>query len=299
MASLLSGCDISGRVSRETCRESRNCFGGPLSAHVESPPTTLVRPIPRILTVANQKGGVGKTTTVVNLAAALGELGWRVLVIDLDPQANATTGLGVAPEKVGASSYDLLLANASVDETVIATEFSNLSLIPATVDLAGAEVELVGKKNRETLLKAALSVSRETFDFTFVDCPPSLGLLTINGFTAAKEVLLPIQCEYYALEGVGQLVHNVGLIRSSLNPDLEISVVVLTMYDARTKLSLQVAKDVKDYFNDRVCATMIPRSVRISEAPSFGQPITVFDSLSRGATAYLELAREVSGGNAT
>lgn len=260
---------------------------------------SFVRPLPRVLTVANQKGGVGKTTTSVNLAAALGELGWRTVIVDLDPQANATTGLGVAPEKVNVSSYDLLLGNCTFDEARIETGFENLSIIPATVDLAGAEVELVSAKKRDTRLKTALDVSRETYDFAFIDCPPSLGLLTVNGFVAAREVLLPIQCEYYALEGVGQLVHNVGLVRTNLNPELEISAVVLTMYDARTKLTHQVSQDVRDYFGERVCQTVIPRSVRLSEAPSFGRPITVFDALSRGATAYRELAQEVSGGNAS
>ncbi len=262
------------------------------------PTSGFIRPTPRILTVANQKGGVGKTTTSVNLAAALAELGWRVLVVDLDPQANATTGLGVSPEKVDKSSYDLLIQDSSVAETAIDTDFANIQLVPATPDLAGAEVELVGLKRRESRLKDALNVSRETFDFAFVDCPPSLGLLTVNGLTAAQEILVPIQCEYYALEGVGQLVHNVGLVQGSLNPELEISAVLLTMFDARTKLSHQVARDVRDYFGERVCATVIPRSVRISEAQSYGQPITAFDSLSRGASAYRELAKEISGGSA-
>lgn len=283
------------------CRNENeeSCMAEEVSQTRTGSARSFVRPLPRVLTVANQKGGVGKTTTSVNLAAALGELGWRTVIVDLDPQANATTGLGVAPEKVNVSSYDLLLGNCTFDEARIETGFENLSIIPATVDLAGAEVELVSAKKRDTRLKTALDVSRETYDFAFIDCPPSLGLLTVNGFVAAREVLLPIQCEYYALEGVGQLVHNVGLVRTNLNPELEISAVVLTMYDARTKLTHQVSQDVRDYFGERVCQTVIPRSVRLSEAPSFGRPITVFDALSRGATAYRELAQEVSGGNAS
>jgi chromosome partitioning protein len=257
----------------------------------------FVRPTPRIITVANQKGGVGKTTTAVNLAAALGELDWKVAVIDLDPQGNATTGLGVAPEKVGSSMYDVLLHGESLAESLVPTDYKNLFVAPATVDLAGAEVELVPVMSRESRLKAAIEALGDEYDFVLIDCPPSLGLLTINGFVAAKEILLPIQCEYYALEGVGQLVQNTELVRAHLNGDLEITAVVLTMYDARTKLAFQVAQDVRGYFGERVCSTIIPRSVRLSEAPSFGQPIGIFDPLSRGAVAYRELAEEVSGGN--
>lgn len=253
---------------------------------------------PRVLAVANQKGGVGKTTTAVNLAAALGEQGWRTLVVDLDPQANATTALGVEPEKVDISTYDVLLSGTSMEECAIETEFKNLSLAPATVDLAGAEVELVPALSREMRLRQAIEAIKEPYDYVMIDCPPSLGLLTINGLTGAREIILPIQCEYFALEGVGQLVQNVELVKAHLNPQLEISTVVLTMYDARTKLSSQVAADVRNYFGDRVCASVIPRSVRLSEAPSYGQPISIFDPLSRGAQAYSELAEEVSGGNA-
>lgn len=257
---------------------------------------SFVRDLPRVITVANQKGGVGKTTTAVNLAAALGELGWRSVLIDLDPQGNASTGLGVNPEKVENSVYDALLHDTDPKECLVTTSFQNLSLIPATVDLAGAEVELVPVMSRELRLRGIADAIKDDFDFVIIDCPPSLGLLTVNGFAAADEILLPIQCEYYALEGVGQLVQTVDLVKSHLNPKLEISMVLLTMYDARTKLSSQVAKDVQGHFTDRVCETVIPRSVRLSEAPSFGQPISVFDPLSRGASAYQQLAQEVSGG---
>jgi chromosome partitioning protein len=257
-----------------------------------------MRPLPRHITVANQKGGVGKTTTAINLAAALGDLGWRTAVIDLDPQGNATTGFGFAADRAEASTYDVLLQGATLAECLVPTGYTNVDLAPATVDLAGAEVELVPALSRELRLKQAVEHLESPYDYLIIDCPPSLGLLTINGFAAAKEILLPIQCEYYALEGVGQLVQNTELIRSHLNAKLEISTVVLTMYDARTKLSNQVANDVRSYFGERVCRTVIPRSVRLSEAPSFGQPITIFDPLSRGALAYRELATEVSGGPA-
>lgn len=265
--------------------------------HAEaSASSQFARSVPRIITIANQKGGVAKTTTALGLGAALGELGWRVAIIDLDPQANATTGLGVAPEKTNASMYDVLLQGTTLQECLIGSGYPNLWIAPATVDLAGAEVELVPALSRELRLRQALAQLEEPYDFIFIDCPPSLGLLTINGLAAAKEVLVPIQTEYYALEGVGQLVQNIELVKAHLNVELEISMVVLTMFDARTKLGLQVAKDVRQYFGDRVCKTVIPRSVRLSEAPSFGQPITVFDPLSRGALAYRELAEEVSGG---
>ncbi len=252
----------------------------------------------RILTVANQKGGVGKTTTAVNLSSALGEEGKRVLLVDLDPQANATTGVGVDSEKIDNSTYDLLLGDSEPAECVVETIYPNLWLAPATIDLAGAEVELVSELARENRLKNSLAKVSDQYDFVIIDCPPSLGLLTINGFIAAREVLLPIQCEYYALEGVGQLVQNVDRIRSALNPELHISHVLLTMYDARTKLSSQVSRDVKQFFGDRLCKTVIPRSVRLSEAPSYGQPISVFDPLSRGAGAYRDLAKEVIDGEA-
>ena len=258
----------------------------------------LPRPTPRILAVANQKGGVGKTTTAVNLGAALAELGYRVLVVDLDPQGNATTGLGIDARSFENSMYDVLMRDVALEDAVEPTSMKNLFVAPATIDLAGAEIELVPSFSRELKLRKALESVTGDFDFTLIDCPPSLGLITVNGLAAADEVLVPIQCEYYALEGLGQLLRNVHLVQSNLNEKLDVSTIVLTMYDARTKLAEQVADEVRTHFGNKVCKNVIPRTVRISEAPSFGQPITVFDPASRGAIAYRELAREVSGGEA-
>jgi len=255
-------------------------------------------PLPRILAVANQKGGVGKTTTTVNLGAALADLGYRVLVVDLDPQGNASTGLGINIRGLQASMYDVILSDVPIEDCVEASSVKNLFVAPASLDLAGAEIELVPAFSRELRLKHALEEVRDDYDYVLIDCPPSLGLLTINGMAAAGEVLVPIQCEYYALEGLGQLMRNVGLVTKNLNPSLDITTIVLVMYDARTKLSDQVAQEVRDHFGAKVCKIMIPRTVRLSEAPSFGQPITAFDPSSRGAVAYRELAREVSGGPA-
>ena len=254
------------------------------------------RPIPRIMAVANQKGGVGKTTTAVNLGAALAELGYRVLVVDLDPQGNATTGLGIDARSFELSMYDVLMRDVSLEDAVEPTSMKNLFVAPATIDLAGAEIELVPSFSRELKLRRALEAVSGDFYFILIDCPPSLGLITVNGLAAADEVLVPIQCEYYALEGLGQLLRNVHLVQANLNDGLEVSTIVLTMYDARTKLSEQVADEVRTHFGNKVCRNLIPRTVRISEAPSFGQPITVFDPTSRGAIAYRELAKEVSGG---
>ncbi|MBA3267514.1 MAG: ParA family protein [Acidimicrobiia bacterium] len=252
--------------------------------------------MPRTLAIANQKGGVGKTTTAVNLGAGLADLGYRVLVIDLDPQGNATTGLGIDARNLGASVYDVLLADRALEDAIEPTAVRNLFVAPATLDLAGAEIELVPAFSRELKLRRAVDGLDGEYDFTLIDCPPSLGLLTVNGLAAADEVLVPVQCEYYALEGLGQLLRNIQLVQSNLNPRLELSTIVLTMYDARTKLSDQVASEVRTHFGDRVCRNIVPRSVRLSEAPSFGQPIIVFDPTSRGAIAYRELAKEVSGG---
>lgn len=252
--------------------------------------------LPRILAVANQKGGVGKTTTSVNLGAALAELGFRVLVIDLDPQGNATTGLGLNARNFDRSMYDVIMRESSLEDCIEPTTIRNLFVAPATIDLAGAEIELVPAFSRELKLKRAIDTVIDDFDFVLIDCPPSLGLITVNALAAAHEVLVPIQCEYYALEGVTQLMRNVHLVASNLNSGLEISTIVMTMYDARTKLSDQVVKDARAHFGNKVCRNIIPRTVRLSEAPSFGQPITAFDPSSRGAIAYRELAKEVSGG---
>lgn len=252
--------------------------------------------LPRVIAIANQKGGVGKTTTTVNLGAALAELDHRVLIVDLDPQGNASTGLGVDHRALEFTVYDLLLNDASADECIEPTDLKGLFLIAANLDLAGAEVELVNQMSRETRLKRSLDEVKDEYDYILIDCPPSLGLLTINALVAATEVLVPIQCEFYALEGLGQLTRNVELVKKNLNPSLDISTIVLVMYNSRTNLSEQVAQDVRSHFGDKVCRNVIPRNVRLSEAPSFGQPITVFDPSSRGAVAYRELAREVSHG---
>jgi chromosome partitioning protein len=252
--------------------------------------------LPRIVAIANQKGGVGKTTTAVNLSAALAELGYRVLVVDLDPQGNATTGLGINARNLESSIYDVLMHDLPLDECVEPTAVRNLFVAPATIDLAGAEIELVPAFSRELKLRRAVNELGGEFDFVVIDCPPSLGLLTVNGLAAATEVIVPIQCEYYALEGLGQLLRNVSLVQANLNPALIVSAVIMTMFDARTKLSEQVLAEVRAHFGARVCRNIVPRTVRLSEAPSFGQPIIVFDSSSRGALAYRELAKEVSGG---
>ena len=257
------------------------------------------KPFPRIIAVANQKGGVGKTTTTVNLSAALADLGYRTLVIDLDPQGNATTGLGLDPWAAEISMYDVLLRDAALEDCIEATSVRNLFVAPSKLDLAGAEVELVPAFSREMRLRRAIEPIQDDYQFIFLDCPPSLGLLTVNALAAASEVLVPVQCEYYALEGLGQLLRNVDLVKKSLNPVLEVSTLVLVMYDARTNLSTQVVDEVRAHFGDKVCRSLIPRNVRLAEASSFRQPITVFDPMSRGAIAYRTLAKEVSGGATT
>ena len=263
-----------------------------------TPSGRAIPPLPRVMAIANQKGGVGKTTTTVNLGACLADLGYRVLVVDLDPQGNASTGLGINIRGLQASMYDVILSDVPIEDCVEASSVRNLFVAPASLDLAGAEIELVPAFSRELRLRHALEEVRDDYDYVLIDCPPSLGLLTINGMAAATEVLVPIQCEYYALEGLGQLMRNVGLVTKNLNPSLEISTIVLVMYDARTKLSDQVVQEVRDHFGEKVCNIVIPRTVRLSEAPSYGQPIIAFDPSSRGAVAYRELAKEVSGGPA-
>jgi chromosome partitioning protein len=256
------------------------------------------RPLPRVIAVANQKGGVGKTTTTVNTAAALAQSGLRTLIVDLDPQGNASSGLGIDVRALSTTMYDVLLNDTSLDDCVEPTEVRNLFVAPANLDLAGAEIELVSAFSRELILRRAIEAVIDDYDYVFIDCPPSLGLLTINGLAAAHEVMVPIQCEYYALEGLGQLLQNVERVRKGLNPDLDVSTIVCVMYDARTNLSERVVDEIRDYFGNKVLRTVVPRNVRISEAPSFGQPITVYDPRSRGAIAYKDIAQEVHDGAA-
>jgi len=253
----------------------------------------IPHPLPRVIAIANQKGGVGKTTTTVNLGASLAELGLRTLLIDLDPQGNASTGLGIENRGLEHSMYHVMLHDEPLENVVEPTDVKNLFVAPASLDLAGAEIELVPAFSREQRLKRAIDAVIDDYDYVLIDCPPSLGLLTVNGLSAAKEVLVPIQCEYYALEGLGQLLRNVDLVKRNLNPELEMSTILCVMYDARTKLSDQVVNEVREHFGEKVLRSIIPRSVRLSEAPSFGQPITTFDTKSRGALAYRDAAKEV------
>lgn len=243
--------------------------------------------------VVNQKGGVGKTTTTVNLASYLATFGKKVLLIDIDPQSNAGVGLGIDRSQVKYCLYNVLIEEIPASEAIVKSSISNLSVLPSTPKLAGAEVELVNMEMRETRLKQALGAVKDEFDIIVVDCPPSLSLLTVNALTAADEVIIPIQCEYYALEGISQLTHTLELVRESLNPSLKIRGIILTMFDPRTILSSQVAEEARKYFGNKVFKTVIPRNVRLAEAPSFGQPILFYDPGSKGAEAYENLCREV------
>lgn len=247
----------------------------------------------KIIAVANQKGGVGKTTTSVNLSACIAERGKRVLLVDLDPQGNSTSGSGIDKDTISNSTYDALINQTPVSDCILPTSTQMMYIMPSDINLAGAEIELVSMMAREQVLKRALSAAQDEFDYIFIDCPPSLGLLTLNALTAANTLLVPIQCEYYALEGLSQLMNTVKIVRINLNPELEVEGVVLTMFDARTNLSAQVVGEVKKFFKNKVYDTIIPRSIRLGEAPSFGMPITQYDAKSTGAIAYSKLAEEL------
>ncbi len=249
----------------------------------------------RVIALANQKGGVGKTTTAINLSASLAKGGARVLLLDIDPQGNATSGVGLAKQEIRYCIYNSLIDDLSLKKIVVPTRWDNLMVAPATIQLAGAEIELVSMVSREEKLKRALEPLVDEYSFIIIDCPPSLGLLTLNALNAAHGVMIPIQCEYYALEGLGQLMNTINLVRKHLNENLNIEGVVLTMYDTRTKLSEQVAEEVRNYFKHYVYNTVIPRNIRLSEAPSYGQHILEYDPRSKGASLHLSLAREVLG----
>ncbi|MFC3041049.1 ParA family protein [Virgibacillus xinjiangensis] len=247
----------------------------------------------KILSIANQKGGVGKTTSSVNLSACLAELGNKVLLVDTDPQGNATSGVGVNKADMDRCIYNVLVEDLPAEEVCVTSNVNNLDIIPATIQLAGAEIELVPTISREIRLKKALESLKEQYDYIIIDCPPSLGLLTINALTASDTVMIPVQCEYYALEGLSQLLNTIRLVQKHLNKELMIEGVLLTMLDARTNLGIQVIEEVKKYFQDKVYQSIIPRNIRLGEAPSHGQPIIAYDPKSRGAEVYLELAKEV------
>jgi chromosome partitioning protein len=246
----------------------------------------------RVISIFNQKGGVGKTTSVVNLAAALGKLNKRILVVDIDPQGNATSGLGIDKKSLEKSIYNVMIENADIKNIIYNTTAENVYIAPSNVELAGAEIELIEKEDRELVLKKAIEGIKDSYDIIFIDCPPSLGLLSINGLSASDSVIIPIQCEYYALEGVSQLMETIMLVKRGLNPQLEIEGVILSMFDGRTNLSIQVVEEVKKYFKGKVYTTIIPRNVRLAEAPSHGLSVIDYDSKSKGAEAYAELAEE-------
>lgn len=246
----------------------------------------------KVIAVANQKGGVGKTTTTVNLGSCVATLGKKVLLIDIDPQSNCTSGLGLDPRQLKYSSYDVLINGRDISSSTHKTMINTLSILPGNVNLAGAEIELVSQMARETKLRTAIEKIKDDYDYIFIDCPPSLGLITLNALTAADTILVPIQCEYYAMEGLSQLLNSIRLVHQSLNPNLGIEGVVLTMYDARTNLSMQVREEIASHFTDKLYKTMVPRNVRLSESPSFGLPITLYDPGCSGAKAYHNLANE-------
>lgn len=247
----------------------------------------------KVYAIVNQKGGVGKTTTAVNLAAYLASHRRKTLLIDIDPQGNTTSGVGIDKNRVEHSIYEVLIAQKPIERVLLPTQIRNLDLVPSNIQLSGAQIELVNLESRETLLKRALENIKERYEYTIIDCPPSLGLLTLNTLTASDEVIIPMQCEYYPLEGLGQLLNTIGLVQRNYNPSLKLAGVLLTMFDTRTNLSHQVAREVKEYFGDKVYKTVIPRNVRLSEAPSFGKPISLYDRHCAGAKAYKRLAREI------
>lgn len=251
----------------------------------------------KCIAVANQKGGVGKTTTSVNLSSCLAAYGRKVLLIDTDPQGNASSGVGISKEDIKKSVYNVLIDGMDIKETIIPTDVHNLMLCPSNIDLAGAEIELVTEDKREFLLRKAMESVKDEYDFIIIDCPPSLGLLTLNSFVCADSIIIPIQCEYYALEGLSQLTNTIRKIKNALNPSLELEGVLLTMYDTRTNLSTQVAREVKKFYGAKLYKSVIPRNVRLSEAPSFGQPINVYDKSSKGSQSYMNLASEVINAN--
>ena len=247
----------------------------------------------RIIAIANQKGGVGKTTTAINLSAALASLGQKVLAIDLDPQGNMTSGLSVDKNGVDYTVYDLIIGNIGIEDCLCKEVYENLDVLPSNIDLSAAEIELIGVENKEYIIRNEVAKVEDNYDFIIIDCPPALSMLTINAMTTANSVLVPIQCEYYALEGLSQLIHTIELVQERLNPELEMEGVVFTMYDARTNLSLQVVENVKDNLNQNIYKTIIPRNIRLAEAPSYGMPINLYDSRSSGAESYMRLAEEV------
>lgn len=251
----------------------------------------------KVISIANQKGGVGKTTTAINLAASLAAIEHPTLVIDIDPQSNTTSGLGIDSKTVTNSIYEVMIGSTEITDAVRQTELDFLDLIPAHINLVGAEIEMIDRESRERILKRAIDKMRQQYDFVIIDCPPSLGLLTINALTASDSIVIPVQCEYFALEGLGQLLNTIKIVRQHLNPELEIEGVLLTMYDNRTRLSNQVAEEVKRYFDDRVFKSVISRNVRLAEAPSFGKPALLYDSTCAGAKNYLSLGREIIKNN--